>query len=116
MPQTPFVERRKNPPQTAEHIADCQNAIRQHFDERFDMMEAHNETRWNEMKALVQSAFPNGDIEAHRRVHEGYIKNANDRADLWKAVREKTISGGVYAGAALLVMALIEAFKNWVKS
>lgn len=115
MPQTPFVERRKNPPQTAEHIADCQNAIRQHFDERFDTMEAHNETRWNEMKALVQSAFPNGDIEAHRRVHEGYIKNANDRADLWRAVREKTVSGAVFGALGLLLMAAWEYLKAGVK-
>lgn len=104
-PQSPFVERRKNPPQTAEHYIDCQNAIRQHFDERFDGLER-----------LIRAAFPDGDVEAHRRVHEGYIKNANDRADLWKAVREKTVSGGIYAALGLLIMAAIESFKAWVKS
>lgn len=99
-----FTERRKAP-QTAEHFADCQNAIRQHFDERFDSLEQ-----------TLQSAFPNGDLEGHRRAHEEVIATIADRTALWKAVREKTVSGGVYAALGLLMMALWEYAKAHLAS
>ena len=78
--------------------------LRLHFDRRFDSLEK-----------TIESAFPDGDLDGHRRSHETVIAAANDRASMWKAVREKTVSGGVYAALGLLIMAIWEYFKAEVK-
>ena len=98
----PFKERRKNP---HEPIESYQAVIRQHFDERFDSLEK-----------TLKSAFPNGDLEGHRRAHETVIAMADDRARLWKTVLEKTISGSIWAAVVLLAMALWEFIKDRIKS
>lgn len=75
-----------------------------HFDERFDSLDKK-----------LDSAFPGGDLDAHRRAHEAQIANANDKASLWKAVREKTVSGGVWAAILLLCAAAWEYLKIRVR-
>ena len=97
----PFVERRKVP---HEHIEACQDALRQHFDKRFD-----------ELAKMLRSAFPDGDLDGHRRAHQTVMAAAADREARWKSVWEKTISGGIWAGIVLLAAALWEYIKDQVK-
>ena len=103
MDDPPFQERRKNAV-THEHIQSYQAALRQHFDKRFD-----------ELEKMLRSAFPDGDLDGHRRAHQTVIAAAADRATLWKSVREKTISGSIWAGIVLLAAALWEYIKDQVK-
>lgn len=98
-----FPERRRNAV-THEHIQAYQAALRQHFDKRFD-----------ELEKMLRSAFPDGDLDGHRRAHQTVIAAAADRATLWKSVREKTISGSIWAGIVLLAAALWEYIKDQVK-
>lgn len=99
----PFVEKRKNAV-THEHIQEYQASLRQHFDKRFD-----------ELEKMLRSAFPDGDLDGHRRAHQTVIAAAADRATLWKSVREKTISGSIWSGIVLLAAALWEYIKDQVK-
>lgn len=78
-------------------------------------MFAHIDAKFDELEMLIKSGFPHGDVEAHRRVHEGFIAEASERASLWKAIREKTIVGGVWAVLMLLVAAIWEYIKLEVK-
>ena len=113
--EPPFQERRKHVV-SHEHIQAYQASIRQHFDERFDEQRKHIDSRFDEQDKKLASAFPDGDLEGHRRAHEEVIATIKDRADLWKAVREKTVSGGVYAALGLLMLALWEYAKAHLAS
>ena len=68
--------------------------------------------KFGELETLIRDGFPGGDPATHRRVHEGYIKDAEDRAALWKSVKEKIVSGAVYAALVAVAMALWQ----WIKS
>lgn len=59
---------------------------REHFDKLID-----------EMLSLFKSGFPEGDPVEHRKVHESYIREAKERAELWRGMRMKLLSGGVLA-------------------
>lgn len=62
-------------------------------DERLDSLE-----RWREeMDRKWLEAFPGGDQAGHRRFHELMIEQAADRRKLIAAIKEKTISGLVWA-------------------
>ena len=74
-----------------------------HFDDRFDALEN-----------LIKSGFPNGDPRKHCEVHEGFIADAADKRALWKSVREKTLTGGVYSALGFLLLAVWEAIKTGV--
>lgn len=63
------------------------------------------------MEARWDAAFPNGDHVGHCRYHELMIQEIEDRRRLIGAVREKTISGLVWAGLVVLALALW----SWVK-
>lgn len=65
-----------------------------------------------ELESLIRDGFPGGDPTTHRRVHEGYIRDADDRAALWKSVKEKIVSGAVYAALVAVAMAVWQ----WIKS
>ena len=108
----PFVERRKVP---HEHIDTFQAAIRQHFDMRLAEIKEHFDGRLDAQEKMLRSAFPDGDLDGHRRAHETVIASAADMATLWKSVREKTISGSIWAGIVLLAAALWEYVKDQVK-
>lgn len=45
----------------------------------------------------LESAFPGGDIEGHRRYHEAVIADVEAKKKLTQAIKEKTISGLVWA-------------------
>lgn len=46
---------------------------------------------------LCVSAFPNGDMEGHRRSHEARIKEAEERAEFWSTMRKEAGKLTVYA-------------------
>ena len=99
MPHTAWEgpERRRNK-------ATINDPIKDHFDKRFD-----------DLEALIRSGFPDGDIDGHRRAHEQVIKAAESRAKLWNAAAEAVIKSGVVGAALLLVTVLWQAFKDRVK-
>lgn len=66
----------------AEHAAEEKNAL----DSRFD-----------ELKVLLTSAFPDGDPTKHRQYHDEVMDWMRERRDLMKAIREKTVTALVWA-------------------
>ena len=69
--------------------------FQQHMDERFDALEK-----------LIKSGFPDGDPEEHRKVHEGYIKEAKEREEVRMAVKKSLYSSGIWLAILTLVAAL----------
>lgn len=57
----------------------------------------HFDRKIDEMIAMFKSGFPEGDPVEHRKVHESYIQESKDRAELWRGLRMKLMSGGVLA-------------------
>ena len=114
MDDPPFQERRRNAV-THEHIQSYQASLRNHFDTKLAEIKAHFDARFDEQAKVLRSAFPDGDLDGHRRAHQTVIAAAADRATLWKSVREKTISGSIWAGIVLLAAALWEYIKDQVK-
>lgn len=82
------------------------------MDELHDCITAHVDKRTEEQNKLFNSAFPGGDPVEHRRAHEEQINRAAEKKALWKAVREKTMAGGVWAGLAFLAMAALDSVKG----
>lgn len=74
------------------------------------------EAKIADLHKKIESGFPDGDLVEHRKVHENYIKHAAERAALWKSVREKTVTGIVWAGLMLIGSALWEFIKATLKS
>ena len=105
-PQPPVViVHSKDEPVTQEQLAESYDRMVQHVDARFDQFEA-----------LFRDGFPDGDLAGHRAAHEGVIKQAADRAAMWKSVRERTVSGVVWAFVLLTGSALWEHAKNAILS
>ena len=105
VPQPVVVVHSKDEPVTQEQLAASYDRMVQHVDARFDQFEL-----------LIRDGFPNGDLTAHRAAHEGVIQQAADRAALWKSVREKTVSGVVWAFVLLTGSALWEHAKSAILS
>jgi hypothetical protein len=62
------------------------------------------ERRMENVEVRLDSAFPGGDLEGHRRYHQALIDDFEDRKKLRRAVLEKILSGaawGVIVGLAL---------------
>lgn len=75
----------------------------------------HIDERFCALDEKLKTGFPYGDLVEHRKVHEQYIKDAAERSALWKSVREKTITGIIWAGLILLSTSLWEYLKTLVK-
>lgn len=86
-------------------------SIPEHLREHFQ----HIHSQLHSLDKKVESGFPEGDLAAHRKVHEQYIKDAAERASLWKSVREKTITGMVWACLILFGSACWEYIRILVK-
>ena len=71
------------------------DTLQKHMDERFDALEK-----------LIKSGFPDGDPEEHRKVHEGYIKEAKEREEVRLAVKKSLYSSGTWLALLTLVAAL----------
>ncbi len=63
---------------------------------------AHFDRRIDDMLTTFKSGFPNGDPVEHRKVHESYIEEAKERAELWHELRKRVLSGGVLAAIGVL--------------
>lgn len=105
-------ERRRTAPLTMRELED-------HIDERIKKrLEEHAieearrmDGRFDELKKLLTSAFPGGDPEEHRRYHDEVISFIRERRELWKAIREKSITGLVWAAMVGLGAALWQFIK-----
>lgn len=90
----------------AQSLADLELRLLARMDEDRKQILSHVDSQFDDLKKHIDSGFPNGDPGRHREVHEGYIKEAQDRRELWKSVREKTISSAVWAGLMLVAAAV----------
>ncbi len=79
-----------------------------HIDRRFKEFK-------EEIKTDLKSAFPDGDLDSHRRAHEEFIETAKDWKKTKQAVIEKVISTGVWSAVALLAVVLWNNFKDSLK-
>lgn len=80
-------------------------------DERLEALE-----RWkDEFEGKFKSAFASGDHEGHRQYHEMMMEAQRDRKRLIAAVKEKTISGLIWAGVVMVGLALWQWIKTQVK-
>lgn len=79
------------------------------------IMAQHFDTRFDGLEKIIKSGFPNGDPIEHRKVHEGYIKDAAERSALWRSVREKTLTGVIWGFLILIGGIVWEWFKAEVK-
>lgn len=94
--------------------------LEQHIDERIRLrLDEHAKTetdqinaRFDKLEALLKSGFPGGDPEEHRRYHDEVIDFMRERRDLWKAIREKTITTLVWSG----LLALGSAIYHYIKA
>jgi hypothetical protein len=70
------------------------------IDERLDSLERYRDEndRWKvELENRFAEAFPGGDHVGHCRYHDLMIEQLHDRKRLISAIKEKTISGLVWA-------------------
>lgn len=71
----------------------------------------HLDKNSEEIKTLIKSGFPEGDLPKHREVHEKFIANAQDRQDMWKSLRDHIIKGFAWSGIGILCLAVWEFLK-----
>lgn len=91
-------ERRRTPPYTLRELEE-------HIDERIRLrLREHAEEdsraldkRFDELKRLLISAFPGGDPERHRQYHDEVMQYLQERREVFKSVKEKTITALLWA-------------------
>lgn len=88
--------------------------ISQHLELHTLELKQYIDTQLSAIHSRIDSGFPCGDPIEHRKVHEQYIKDAVERASLWKSIREKTITGIIWACLILLGTSLWEYLKTLV--
>lgn len=59
----------------------------------------------HEMLIDLKTAFPNGDLDGHRRAHEAMIKAAEAQEKFWENVKLDFVKKGVW-GAFVLVISI----------
>lgn len=68
-----------------------------------------------EIKTFIKTAFPEEDLEAHKRAHETQIVSAKRWGELKSKFIEKAFTTGALAAVGFVVLALWETFKAEVK-
>lgn len=81
-------------------LQDWRHASREYFN-----------THFLHLEELIRDGFPDGDPRSHREAHEGYIKRANSRSDMWQAVLKQVLTGTVWAGILAVSAAIWIQFK-----
>lgn len=85
-------------------------------DERLDDLERFRDVDFKEWKQDIErrwnEAFPGGDHAGHRRYHDLMIEQIHDRKRLITAIKEKTISGLVWAVIVFLGFAILAYLKT----
>ena len=69
---------------------------------------SHIDKRFDELK----TAFPGGDLDGHRRAHEGTIRASETWAKMRMAVVEALLKTGVVGAAVTLAAILWQNFKD----
>lgn len=77
-----------------------------------DTLREHVDARFDELERLIKSGFPDGDLESHRKQHEGVIAQQAERAAMWRSIREKTAAGAVWSVLILMGNLLLEWVRN----
>lgn len=106
------AERRVTPPLTLAELE-------RHIDERIRVrLEEHAKTeaerldaRFDRLEGLLKSGFPGGDPEEHRRYHNEVMEFMKERRELWKSIREKTLTALVWSGLVALGSAIYQYIK-----
>lgn len=80
--------------------------------EQYKYLLSYIDAKVQEVISRIDSGFPGGDPVEHRKAHEHYIRETSERAALWKSIREKTITGIVWAGLMLVGSALWDFIKT----
>ena len=66
----------------------------------------------DELKALLERAFPAGDLEAHFRYHMEQAEREQDRKQLWRTLRDKILGAVVWAALIALGTAVWQYFRT----
>ena len=74
-----------------------------------DTLQKHMDDRFDALEKLIKSGFPDGDPEEHRKVHEGYIKEAKEREEVRMAVKKSLYSSGTWL-AILTILAAVASY------
>lgn len=91
-------ERRRSGPMTMRELEEHIDArIKQRLDEHSQEEAKRMDARFDELKSLLTSAFPGGDPDEHRRYHDEAIEFMRERRELWKSIREKSLTALVWA-------------------
>lgn len=83
--------------------------------ERFTREVNELKAQVNELKIGAGAGFPNDDAAAHRRVHEHYIKEAQDRDAMVRGTKHKVLELTVWAGVLLMANAVWDYIKAHLK-
>jgi hypothetical protein len=70
----------------------------------------------DDINALLARAFPDGDLEAHCRYHEEQVEREQDRKQLWRALRDKTLGAIIWALLAAIGTAIWQYVRHQVNS
>ena len=89
-------------------------AVKEAMEEHEERVKKHLDDRFDELKAIMLSAFPNGDPIGHKQFHQKQIDYMNERIALWKEIRSKSIIGILWAAAGFMAMAVLEYIKRSV--
>ena len=93
MPDAPEIqeERRRNDSLVLALMQEINGKI----DKIDSRLSAHIADEPVQFKALFDQAFPEGDPDGHRRLHEAEIKRLEDRAQFWHELRNHLAKWGL---------------------
>ena len=61
----------------------------------------------------INSAFPNGDLHAHRIEHENEIKKQEKKQKFWSGVLKSVIDGAIVTSVGFALAMAWDSIKNW---
>lgn len=64
------------------------------------------DARFDELERMLSAGFPAGDMGAHRKVHEGYIQEAEDRRRFWTSIKEKLVTAFLTSAMFMVIAAV----------
>jgi thiamine phosphate synthase YjbQ (UPF0047 family) len=73
------------------------------------LLQTNNNTT-NEIHKMFKQAFPEGDVQAHRKAHEAWIEKDKADKDFWVKLKLEVVKWGLLAGAGWAGIALWAAF------
>ncbi len=67
------------------------------------------------LEKLIKEGFPHGDPAAHRRVHEQYIVEAEERHKMIRGAKQKVVEMTLWAALVIIAAALWDYFKGQIR-